>query len=158
MSTQLRNLNSDAQYTGASKWVVGISAAQWNAEITDSLLKGAVEILKSKGIKQENLHILRPPGAFELPVTAQWLIEKGCQGVIALGSVIRGETPHFDFVCNGTTKGLVEVSLKFNVPVIYGLLTDNTWQQAKDRSGGALGNKGEECALALLEMLSLKGE
>jgi 6,7-dimethyl-8-ribityllumazine synthase len=158
MSTQLRNLNADAQYKGASNWVVGITSAKWNAEITDNLLKGAVDVLIGKGIKQENLHILRPPGAFELPVTAQWLIEKGCSGVVALGSVIRGETPHFDFVCSGTTQGLVEVSLKFNVPVIYGLLTDNTWQQAKDRSGGALGNKGEECALALLEMLSLKGE
>jgi 6,7-dimethyl-8-ribityllumazine synthase len=158
MSTQLRNLNADAHYTGASNWVVGVTAAKWNAEITDNLLKGAVDVLIGKGIKQENLHILRPPGAFELPVTAQWLIEKGCSGVVALGSVIRGETPHFDFVCSGTTQGLVEVSLKFNVPVIYGLLTDNTWQQAKDRSGGALGNKGEECALALLEMLSLKGE
>ena len=97
------------------------------------------------------------PGSFELPLSAQWLIQQHSpHAVIALGSVIQGETKHFDFVCSACAEGIKDVSLSTNTPIIFGVLTDNTHQQAVDRSGGKHGNKGTECAVAALKMAALR--
>jgi 6,7-dimethyl-8-ribityllumazine synthase len=154
MATAQRDVSVEQHFPNTGKHRIGIAAARWNSQITDNLLEGAVNALKDAGVPAENIVITRPPGAFELPLSAQWLLEhQQVDGVIVLGSVIQGETRHFDFVCDGVTQGITAVALKFSKPVMFGVLTDYTLQQAIDRSGGVLGNKGEEAALALLQML-----
>ncbi len=129
--------------------------SEWNHAITDALRQGARETLEAHGAT--DIRELWVPGSFELAAGAQLLLEKGgLDGVICLGSVIRGETPHFDFVCQATAQGIMTVGLTFGVPVIFGVLTDNTLQQAQDRSGGKHGNKGVECAVACLKMAELR--
>lgn len=136
---------------------IGIVVSEWNSSITLNLLKGAEETLLKHGVKKENLFIHFTPGSFELPLGAQYLLENGnVDGVITLGSVIQGETKHFDFVCNGVAQGVKDVTLKYNKPVIFGVLTDDTMQQAQDRSGGKHGNKGIECAVACLKMIKFR--
>lgn len=136
---------------------VAIACAEWNSEITDALLQGALDVLQKAGISKKNIVVVRTPGAFELPLACQWLLqEKKIEGVIAIGSVIQGETRHFDFVCQGVTQGIMEVGLKYNKPAVFCVLTDNNLKQAKDRSGGRHGNKGAECAAALLKMLNIR--
>lgn len=136
---------------------IGIVVSEWNSSITFNLLKGAKETLLKHGVKEDNIFVHLTPGSFELPLGAQFLLENSnIDGVIALGSVIQGETKHFDFVCNGVAQGVKDVSLKYNKPVIFGVLTDNTMQQAEDRSGGRHGNKGIECAVACLKMIKLQ--
>jgi 6,7-dimethyl-8-ribityllumazine synthase len=131
--------------------------SEWNREITDALRRGARETLLRHGVAEAGLVEAWVPGSFELAAGAQFLLEKGgLDGVICLGSVVRGETPHFDFVCQGATKGIMEVGLKFSVPVIFGVLTDDTMDQARERSGGKHGNKGVDCAIAVLKMAALK--
>ena len=119
--------------------------------------RGARETLLKHGVRDADILERWVPGSFELAAGAQFLLERGSlHGVICLGSIVRGETPHFDFVCQGTTQGIMMVGLKFSVPVIFGVLTDDTMQQARDRSGGKHGNKGIDCAVALLKMAALK--
>jgi len=97
------------------------------------------------------------PGSFELIFGAKWMVEKGnVDAVIAIGCVVRGDTPHFDYICQGTTQGLAELNLRGDVPVIYGLLTCNTMEQAEARTGGILGNKGTECAVTAIKMVDYK--
>jgi 6,7-dimethyl-8-ribityllumazine synthase len=132
--------------------------SEWNHAITDALRQGARETLLKHGVKTEDIVEVWVPGSFELAAGAQFLLERGgLHGVICLGSVVRGETPHFEFVCQGTTQGIMQVGLKFSVPVIFGVLTDDNMQQARDRSGGRHGNKGVDCAVAVLKMAALKG-
>jgi 6,7-dimethyl-8-ribityllumazine synthase len=132
--------------------------SEWNREITDALRQGARETLLKHGVQAKDIVEAWVPGSFELAAGAQFLLERGgLHGVICLGSVVRGETPHFEFVCQGTTQGIMDVGLKFSVPVIFGVLTDDTMQQARDRSGGQHGNKGVDCAVAVLKMAALKG-
>ena len=131
--------------------------SEWNREVTDALRVGARETLLRHGVKEADILETWVPGSFELALGAQLLLEQeALDGVICLGSVVRGETPHFDFVCQGATQGIMAVGLKFSLPVIFGLLTDDTMQQAKDRSGGKHGNKGVDCAVAVLKMAALK--
>lgn len=131
--------------------------SEWNMEITDALRTGARETLLKHGVAPTDILEAWVPGSFELAAGAQFLLERGgLHGVICLGSVVRGETPHFDFVCHGTTRGIMDVGLKFSVPVIFGVLTDDSMQQARDRSGGKHGNKGVDCAVAVLKMAALK--
>ncbi len=135
---------------------IAIAVSEWNGDVTGNLRQGAEETLLRHGVKPENLTIVEAPGSFELPLTAQWLIEaKKPHAVIVIGSVIQGETRHFDFVCEATSQGTKDVSLKYGVPVIFCVLTDNTWHQAAERSGGRLGNKGVESAVAALKMAAL---
>ncbi len=156
MATAHREIPGELDFPHASEFTIGIAAATWNSSITDGLLEGAVSALLHYGVIKNSIVIKRPPGAFELPLTSQWLIEHGkVHGVIALGSVIQGETKHFDYVCEGTTHGLMRVALDAGVPVMFGVLTDNNIDQAIARSGGKMGNKGKEAAIALLEMLHL---
>lgn len=136
---------------------VGIVVAEWNTAITSSLLNGAVKFLKDSGVKPDNIFVHHVPGSFELTLGAQWLAEqKKYDAVIALGCVIQGETKHFDFICAAVANGITEVGLKYNKPVVFGVLTTNTLQQAKDRSGGKHGNKGTEAAATALKMALLQ--
>jgi 6,7-dimethyl-8-ribityllumazine synthase len=137
----------------ASNMCFGIVVAEWNLEITDALLQGAVSTLEKHGALPENIHVKTVPGSFELIYGAhQMSLNDGYDAVIILGCVIRGETPHFDYICQGVTAGIARLNATGNVPVIYGLLTTNDLQQAKDRAGGRLGNKGDECAVDAIKM------
>lgn len=137
----------------ASNMCFGIVVAEWNAEITDALLQGTVSTLEKHGALPENIHVKTVPGSFELVYGAhQMTLNGGYDAIIILGSVIRGETPHFDYICQGVTYGITRLNATSEIPVIYGLLTTDNWQQAKDRSGGRLGNKGDECAVVAIKM------
>ena len=130
----------------------GIVVSEWNYNITGALLQGAVETLKKHGAKEENIKIKTVPGSFELTFGASQFIEHSdVDAVIAIGCVVRGDTPHFDYVCQGTTQGIAHLNATTNVPVIYGLITTNTMEQAEDRAGGKLGNKGDECAITAIK-------
>ncbi|HYG50649.1 MAG TPA: 6,7-dimethyl-8-ribityllumazine synthase [Flavobacteriales bacterium] len=157
MATKGKNL-SEIHRPGlpaAKSMKVGIACAEWNEEITGNLLAGAIITLEEAGVLRKNITIIHTPGAFELPLACQWLLQKNnIMGVIAIGSVIQGETRHFDFVCQGVTQGIMEVGLKYNKPAIFCVLTDHTLEQAMERSGGNHGNKGVECAMALIKMLN----
>ena len=121
------------------------------------LLKGAKEALIDNGVQEDNIIVRFVPGAFELPLGAQYFCEySDVDGIVVIGVVIQGETKHFDFVCDGATQGIKDVNLKYNTPVAFCLLTDNNMQQSIDRSGGKHGNKGVECAIACLKMIDLK--
>ena len=136
---------------------IGIVVSAWNGHITERLLKGAIDVLDTIGQKASLRTILNVPGAFELPLGAQQLCkQQHIDGVLAIGVVIQGETRHFDFVCSGTTHGLMDVMLKYDKPVGFCLLTDNTEQQSLDRAGGQHGNKGTEAMVAVLQMLQNK--
>ncbi|MGI6221998.1 MAG: 6,7-dimethyl-8-ribityllumazine synthase [Prevotella sp.] len=155
MATALHHLSDyDAtKVPDASNMCFGIVVAEWNKEITSALLEGAVKTLEKHGTLPENIHIKTVPGSFELIYGAQQLCKNdGFDAVIILGCVIRGETPHFDYICQGVTYGIARLNASQNIPVIYGLLTVNDLQQAKDRSGGKLGNKGDECAVDAIKM------
>ena len=143
--------------TNCADFRIGIVVSAWNGHITERLLKGAIDVLDTIGQKASLRTILNVPGAFELPLGAQQLCQQQhIDGVLAIGVVIQGETRHFDFVCSGTTHGLMNVMLKYDKPVGYCLLTDNTEQQSLDRAGGQHGNKGTEAMVAVLQMLQNK--
>ena len=137
---------------------VAIVASKWNAEVTDALTEGARRTLLAAGLPAKHIHVYRVPGAYELPSAAQFVIDGSPEldAVICLGCVVQGETKHFDFINQAVAQGIKDVSLKYNLPVIFGVLTPDTNQQALDRAGGRLGNKGEEAAVAALEMIDLK--
>ena len=146
MATALHNLSDydSSQVPDASNMCFGIVVAEWNPEITGALLEGAVSTLEKHGALPENIHVKTVPGSFELIYGAhQMTLNDGYDAVIILGSVIRVETPHFDYICQGVTQGIAQLNATSQVPVIYGLLTTNDFQQAKDRAGGRLGNKGD---------------
>lgn len=135
---------------------VAIIAGRFNDFVVEPLLSGALGLLEQHGALREAIKVLRVPGAFELPLVAQKLAASGAfDAVIALGAVIRGDTPHFDFVAGECAAGLARVALDTGVPVIFGVLTTDTVQQAKDRAGGKLGNKGAEAALTAIDMVRL---
>lgn len=159
MATGLKNLSaySKEELPNGADCKIGIVVSEWNEHITSKLLEGAVATLKENGVIEPNMHIYRVPGAFELPLGAQWLLTRmQLDGVIVIGVVIQGETRHFDFVCSGATQGIMDVMLKHNKPVSFCLLTDNTEQQSIDRAGGKHGNKGIEAAATLLRMIGLE--
>ena len=133
-----------------------IVACRFNDIIVDRLIGGAVDYLSRHGCAREDITIVRIPGAFELPIVCQKVAKKGnIDGIVALGAVIRGATPHFDFVANEATKGVAQVSLEFGIPVGFGLLTTDTLEQAIERAGSKGGNKGVEAAAALLETVKV---
>ena len=156
MASNLKNLSD---HTGKNMISlkgkrIGIVVSEWNDQITDSLLAAAHQVLVEQNAKTKNIIVKYVPGSFELPLGAQLLAsEKNIDGVICLGCVIQGETPHFDFICDAVANGITTVGLKFNKPVVFGVLTTNNLQQALDRAGGKHGNKGEEAANSLIKML-----
>jgi 6,7-dimethyl-8-ribityllumazine synthase len=134
----------------------GIVVSDWNPDITENLYLGAQQTLLENGIKEENILRWNVPGTFELIFGCKHMLEtQRVNAVIAIGNVIQGETKHFDFVCDGVTQGIKDLNVKYDVPVIFCVLTDNTKQQSIDRSGGILGNKGIECAIAAIKMAAL---
>jgi 6,7-dimethyl-8-ribityllumazine synthase len=159
MASALHNLSDYdfASVPNAADMKFGIVVSEWNSKITGALLQGAFDTLTLHGAKEENIFVKTVPGSFELVFGAASLVKSGkVDAVIAIGCVIKGDTPHFDYICQGTTQGLAELNVKGDVPVIYGLLTCNTMEQAEERCGGMLGNKGDECAVTAIKMVDYK--
>ena len=155
MATAFHNLSDydPNSVPDASNMNFGIVVSEWNPEVTGALLEGAVKTLEKHGALPENIHVKTVPGSFELIYGAhQMTLNDGYDAIIILGCVIRGETPHFDYICQGVTYGIARLNAKSEIPVINGLLTTNDMQQAKDRAGGKLGNKGDECAIDAIKM------
>ena len=155
MATALHKISEQElqKVPDASNMCFGIVVSEWNRDMTNSLLRGAVGTLEKYGALPENIHVKSVPGSFELIYGAhQMTLNGGYDAIIILGSVIRGETPHFDYICQGVTYGIATLNSKSEIPVIYGLLTTDTLEQAQDRAGGKLGNKGDECAIVAIKM------
>lgn len=132
----------------------GIVVSEWNSKVTGALLEGAYNTLRKHGVREEDITEMTVPGSFELVYGSACMVESGkFDAVIAIGCVIRGDTPHFDYICQGTTQGLAELNREAKIPVIYGLLTCNNMEQAEERCGGILGNKGDECAVTAIKMV-----
>ena len=158
MATALHSLSDygSTNVPDASNMCFGIVVSEWNKDVTGALLNGAVHTLEKHGAIPENIHVKRVPGSFELIYGAhQMILNGGYDAVIILGCVIRGETPHFDYICQGVTQGIAQLNATSEIPVVYGLLTTENQQQALDRSGGRLGNKGDECAVVAIKMAKL---
>jgi 6,7-dimethyl-8-ribityllumazine synthase len=135
---------------------IGIALARFNQAVTDRLLAGALEALVQQGVADDAIDVATVPGAFELPLCAQRLAATGrYDALVCLGAVVRGETPHFDFVAGEASRGIAEISRRFDLPVAFGLLTADTIEQALARAGGDRGNKGAEAALTALEMVQV---
>lgn len=157
MATTNLSYYDKASIPNAKSFRFGIVVSEWNSDITGSMHKGAIETLVDCGAEKENIISWDVPGSFELVYGCKKMIEtQQLDAVIAIGNVIQGQTKHFDFVCDGVTQGLVDLNMKYDVPVIFCVLTDNTKQQSIDRSGGKLGNKGVECAVAAIKMAAIK--
>ncbi|WP_339697877.1 6,7-dimethyl-8-ribityllumazine synthase [Algoriphagus aquimarinus] len=156
MATSLKSLSahSSKNIQDISNKTFGIIVSEWNEDVTEALYSGAYQTLLENGAKKENIIRRNVPGSFELTLAAQWLAqEESIDAVICLGCVIQGETKHFDFICGAVAHGITNVGLKYNKPVIFGVLTPNTQQQAMDRAGGKHGNKGDEAAITAVKML-----
>jgi len=156
MASKNKNLSSFStnNLVDISTKKIGILVSEWNSEITEALYSGAVETLIQNGGNQENIIKKSVPGSFELTLGAQWLAKrKDIDAVICLGCVIQGETPHFDYICQAVANGISNVGLKYDKPVIFGVLTTLNQQQALDRAGGRHGNKGDEAAATAIKML-----
>ena len=148
-----RVIEGDLIATTAS---ITIVVARFNELVVDSLLKGALDALKRHGVQDSNVTIVKVPGAFELPLAAKKAAQQeGCDAVIVLGAVIRGGTPHFDYVAGQAASGIAQVGLDANKPVIFGVLTTDSIEQAIERSGTKAGNKGADAAVTAIEMISL---
>jgi 6,7-dimethyl-8-ribityllumazine synthase len=161
MATNLKNLSDyeDKLIPSAEDTLFGIIVSEWNSEITNVLLDGAVETLIKHGAKRDNITVRYVPGTFELTTGAHLMAEyTDVDAVIAIGCVIRGETPHFDYICMGVTNGLTRLATKYTIPFIFGVLTVDNIEQAKERAGGKHGNKGVEAAVTAIKMVALHND
>ena len=159
MATAGNNLSSykSEDLPNGAHFKVGIVVSTWNQTYTGGMLEGARAVLHEAGVPEEAISIHWVPGSYELPLGAQWLAERDdIDGVICIGSVIRGETAHFDYVCSAAAQGILRVNQDTGKPVMFCVLTDDTREQAAARSGGEHGNKGAEAAVGLLNMLALR--
>ena len=161
MSAKSKNLSSHKEpaLVGVitNKLRIAIVVSEYHEDITFTLRNGAIETLKKYGVKEKNIFVELVPGAYELPLAAKWMFEKKkADAVLALGCVIKGDTAHDVYINTAVSQALMNLSLQTKTPFVFGVITPNTLQQAKDRAGGKHGNKGVECALAALKMLSLK--
>lgn len=136
--------------------IFAVVVSEWNRDITDKLLEGVCKTFESHGVQSENIHVWKVPGSFELSFAAKVIAEThiDIDAIILLGCVIRGETPHFEYVCSSVTKGITDLNIRYDVPFIFGLLTTDTLEQAKDRAGGKYGNKGDEAAIIAIKMVN----
>jgi 6,7-dimethyl-8-ribityllumazine synthase len=151
--TEIKNIEGQLNYTDGKFAIV---VARFNSFIVESLLAGALDAFKRSGVPEDAITVLRVPGAYEMPVTIQRLAQtENFAAIVGLGAVIRGSTPHFDFVAGEASKGMASVSLDYNIPVINGVLTTNTIEQAIERAGTKAGNKGAEAAITAIEMVNL---
>lgn len=155
MSTQNFNLlNSISEMPDTTNMRFGIVVSEWNNDITETLLEGALRTLKNNGVSESNITISHVPGSFELVFGAAQMAKHGyVDAIIAIGCVIRGDTPHFDYICEATSQGLAQLNASGSKPVIFGLITVNNKEQAQERAGGKLGNKGEEFAVTAIKMV-----
>ena len=158
MATANKNLSDYDKTTipNAKNFRFGIVVSEWNPDITEGLYNGALEALLDCGALKENIIRWNVPGSFELIYGSKKMQQQNVDAVIAIGSVIQGETKHFDFVCEGVSQGIKDLNVLHDVPVIFCVLTDNNLQQAIDRSGGKHGNKGSEAAIAAIKMAKLR--
>lgn len=151
--TDLRTIEGDLTARGLR---IGIALSRFNNFIGERLLEGAVDMLLRHGVAQSDIELVRVPGAYEIPLVLKAMAAgKKYDALIALGAVIRGETPHFDYVAGECAKGLSQVMMQFDLPVAFGVLTVDTVPQAIDRAGGKAGNKGADAALSAIEMVNL---
>ena len=157
MATQNKNLSlfNKADIPSAKGMRIGIVVANWNKEITSNLLDGVKETLLECNVLKSDINVMEVPGSFELLFGVKIMAKKEVDAIICLGSIIQGETKHFDFVCNAVSIGIKDLNIVLDIPVIFGVLTDNTLQQAKNRSGGKHGNKGVEAAITAITMAHL---
>ncbi len=161
MSAKTKNLSKHGKLNvvNADKLKIGIVVSDYHSNITYALRDGAIATLIKHGIKEKNIFVELTPGAYELPLAAKWLHEKRkTDAMLALGCVIKGDTEHDVYINMATSQALMNLSVKTGAPFLFGIITPNTLQQAKDRSGGKHGNKGVECAVAALKMLELKNK
>lgn len=143
----------------ASTFRMGIVVAEWNSEITGALHQAALDTLIKNGVSEKHIHTIHVPGSFELTAGAKFIASRHkLDAVICLGCVIQGETRHFEFICQAVAQGLTNLSIMGNIPFIFGVLTTDTLEQAKDRSGGKHGNKGTEAAITAIKMAGLKSQ
>jgi 6,7-dimethyl-8-ribityllumazine synthase len=157
MATSNLSAYNPATVPDAKEMRFGIVVSDWNNDVTWALLEGAVSTLKLHGAKEKNIVVKHVPGSFELTLGAQFLAEyDDLDAVICLGCVIQGETPHFNYICQGVTQGITSLNMEYNLPFIFGVLTTNTHQQAADRAGGIHGNKGDEAAVTAIKMAALQ--
>jgi 6,7-dimethyl-8-ribityllumazine synthase len=157
MGTKNLSVYNPDSVPDASEMRFGVVVSDWNKEVTWSLLDGAVKTLKKHGATEKNIIVKHVPGSFELTLGAQFLAEyDDLDAVICLGCVIQGETPHFTYICQGVTQGITQLNLEYNLPFIFGVLTTNNQQQAAERAGGILGNKGDEAAVTAIKMAALQ--
>jgi len=159
MATTLKNLSDHdpASVPDASDLKFGIVVSEWNGEITSALLEGAVGTLKKYNVKPDNITVKAVPGSFELTFGARVVAENySPDAVLCIGCIIRGETPHFDYICQGVSHGITELNLDYDIPFIFGILTTDNLKQAKERAGGRHGNKGDEAAITAIKMASLR--
>ncbi len=151
--SKIKIIEGDLTIRGAR---FGVIASRFNSFIVDSLVEGAVDALKRHGAEENNIQLIKVPGAFEMPLAAAHMAaKKEYDAIIALGAVIRGGTPHFEYVAGECTKGLATVSAQHNIPVAFGVLTVDTIEQAIERAGTKAGNKGVEAAMSAIEMVNL---
>ena len=157
MATENTNLSNydTTSLPDATHFRFGFVVSEWNPTITEGLLKGAVDALLDCGVEESNIKTIHVPGSFELIFGAKKMQQQHVDAVIAIGSVIKGETQHFDFVCEGVTQGIKDLNVLHEIPVIFCVLTDNNLQQSIDRSGGKYGNKGIEAAITAIKMAHL---
>ncbi len=154
--SQINSIEGSMQY---SQGRFAIVSARFNGFVVESLLAGAVDTLKRSGVEESAITVVKTPGAFEIPVVVQGLAQTGnYNAIIALGAVIRGATPHFDIVANESAKGLSAIALDHGIPVINGILTTDSIEQAIERAGTKAGNKGSEAAAAAIEMVNLMSQ
>ncbi len=161
MATEEKNLSKveDDNLLSAENLTFGIVVSEWNKDITDKLCEGARDTLLKYGAFEDDIFIKYVPGSFELTKGAKLFIDyKIVDAIIAIGCVIRGETPHFDYICQSVTAGLTELNVVTDIPVIFGVLTVDNMQQALDRAGGKHGNKGVEAAVTAIKMAELENE
>ena len=156
MASSLHNLSDydPKSVPSAEGMRFAVVVSEWNSKITHSLMRGAVDTLLAHGAREEDIQVRMVPGSFELVFGSAQVVKAGvADAVIAIGCLIKGDTPHFDYICQGATQGLAELNVRHDVPVIYGLLTCNNMDQAEDRCGGILGNTGDECAVTAIKMV-----
>ena len=153
-NNNLSDFNKDS-LPDSSNMKIGIVVSKWNNKITDGLYNGAFTTLIESGVSENNIQKIEVPGSFELIFGAKLLSRKNVDAIICLGSVIQGETKHFDYVCQAVSNGIKYLNISLNIPVIFGVLTDNTMEQAVNRSGGKHGNKGVEAAVTAINMVHL---
>jgi 6,7-dimethyl-8-ribityllumazine synthase len=153
-NTNLSTYNKD-EVPNAKGFRFGIVVSKWNKNITDGLLKGAHDTLIDCGVLTTDIEKLEVPGSFELIYGTKILVKRKLDAIICLGSVIQGETKHFDYVCQAVSNGIKDLNISLDIPVIFGVLTDNTMEQAVSRSGGSNGNKGIEAAITAIKMAHL---